>query len=393
MITDEINEEFDSLLLNTKNNNINNILKYIKNKGGLTQEQTAFLFNLYYKDKENGVALENSISRTILIMSYDGFISYVLKKKNLFGEDCYSVGKLGLIKAIDSFSLDKNLSFMTYAYECIKNEVFLYLRKENKVGYNYGRVVSIDCQENCNNEEFSLLEILKSEDRYFEEVAEKSEIESIYKLFVYLPHKDQYVLSAYIGLFENPLNQIEIAKKLNLSQSFICRLIASAINRLQEVYNNLKEGKEQDNYYGLLTKEKYFNFEFEDHKEKRIIHKKAEQIVKEKQSSEDNKEKYIKILKHLKPIEQICVIYKFKLYGKGLSSTEQIAKKIDYSPDKLTIHFNNALRKAYLLTASSLNKEEEIEREMLLKTVYRSLNKNNYLLYSKQYKKIFVAQR
>ena len=141
------------------------------------------------------------------------------------------------------------------------------------MGYNYGRVVSIDCQENCNNEEFSLLEILKSEDRYFEEVAEKSEIESIYKLFVYLPHKDQYVLSAYIGLFEKPLNQIEIAKKLNFSQSFICRLIASAINRLQEVYNNFKEGKEQDNYYGLLTKEKYFNFKFEDHKEKRIIHK------------------------------------------------------------------------------------------------------------------------
>lgn len=47
-------------------------------------------------------------------------------------EDLFSIGTIGLIKAINSFSLDRNVKLSTFAGKCIKNEILLYLRKEKK---------------------------------------------------------------------------------------------------------------------------------------------------------------------------------------------------------------------------------------------------------------------
>ena len=122
----EMKEDFESFLLSAKKYNIDKVLGYIKNKGGLTREESVLLFNLYYQDRENGVRLENCIYRTILICAYDKFVSFMLAKMNIFDEDCYSVGKYGLIRAIDTFDANRDIAFMTYASQCIKNEIFMY---------------------------------------------------------------------------------------------------------------------------------------------------------------------------------------------------------------------------------------------------------------------------
>ena len=44
-------------------------------------------------------------------------------------EDLISIGTIGLIKAINTFRLDKNIKLATYASRCIENEILMYLRK------------------------------------------------------------------------------------------------------------------------------------------------------------------------------------------------------------------------------------------------------------------------
>ena len=48
-------------------------------------------------------------------------------------EDITQVGSLGLIKAVDSYKLDKNIKLATYASRCIENEILMYLRKKSKM--------------------------------------------------------------------------------------------------------------------------------------------------------------------------------------------------------------------------------------------------------------------
>ena len=47
-------------------------------------------------------------------------------------EDLISIGTIGLIKAINTFDVDKNIKLATYASRCIENEILMYLRRNNK---------------------------------------------------------------------------------------------------------------------------------------------------------------------------------------------------------------------------------------------------------------------
>ncbi len=47
-------------------------------------------------------------------------------------EDLISIGTIGLIKAVNTFNLDKNIKLATYASRCIENEILMCLRKNNK---------------------------------------------------------------------------------------------------------------------------------------------------------------------------------------------------------------------------------------------------------------------
>ena len=44
-------------------------------------------------------------------------------------EDLISIGTIGLIKAVNTFSVERNIKLATYASRCIENEILMYLRK------------------------------------------------------------------------------------------------------------------------------------------------------------------------------------------------------------------------------------------------------------------------
>ena len=63
-------------------------------------------------------------------------VMYIAKRfegNKLDIQDLVSVGSIGLIKAVDSYKLDKNIKLATYASRCIENEILMYLRRSSKI--------------------------------------------------------------------------------------------------------------------------------------------------------------------------------------------------------------------------------------------------------------------
>ena len=75
-------------------------------------------------------------ARTVLIEHNLRLVVYISKKFENSGvnlEDLISIGTIGLIKAINTFKLDKNIKLATYASRCIENEILMHLRRANRI--------------------------------------------------------------------------------------------------------------------------------------------------------------------------------------------------------------------------------------------------------------------
>ena len=71
-------------------------------------------------------------ARETLIVHNLRLVVYIAKKfenTNINIEDLISIGTIGLIKAVNTFSTDRNIKFATYASRCIENEILMFLRK------------------------------------------------------------------------------------------------------------------------------------------------------------------------------------------------------------------------------------------------------------------------
>ena len=63
-------------------------------------------------------------------------VAHVVKKfhpKHEQLDDYISIGTIGLMKAVNSFTLDRKTKLATYAARCIENEILMYLRTQKKV--------------------------------------------------------------------------------------------------------------------------------------------------------------------------------------------------------------------------------------------------------------------
>lgn len=92
-------------------------------------------------------------------------VVYIAKKFENTGvgiEDLISIGTIGLMKAINTFDVRKNIKLATYASRCIENEILMYLRKNSKVKNE----VSIDEPLNTDGDgnELLLSDILGTEE-------------------------------------------------------------------------------------------------------------------------------------------------------------------------------------------------------------------------------------
>ena len=180
--------------------------------------------------------------RDLLIEHNLRLVVYIAKKFESTGvnvEDLITIGTIGLIKAVNTFKVEKNIKLATYASRCIENEILMYLRRNNKIKGE----VSLDEPLNVDwdGNELLLSDILGTEN---DEVYGHLEDEVNKNLLVHalrqLSGREREIVQMRFGLAGcRELTQKEVADRMGISQSYISRLEKKIIGRLQKEIKKL----------------------------------------------------------------------------------------------------------------------------------------------------------
>ena len=176
-------------------------------------------------------------AREPLIVHNLRLVVYIAKKFESPGagtEDLISIGTIGLIKAVNTFSPEKNIKLATYASRCIENEILMFLRKSSQLKNE----VSIDEPLNTDwdGNELLLCDILGSD---AEEINANLEHEAERQLVLgevaKLSEREKRIMELRFGLNgKKEHTQKQVADLLGISQSYISRLEKKIIRRLKE---------------------------------------------------------------------------------------------------------------------------------------------------------------
>ena len=153
-------------------------------------------------------------------------------------EDIVSIGTIGLIKAISTYKLDKNIKLATYASRCIENEILMFLRKNKKRNseVSFEDAVNYDSEGN----ELHIEDIYGTEDDIIEKtIQDKDNKILLEKEVKKLSERDKRIIEERYGLFgKKELTQKELADKLSISQSYISRIEKKVIKKLGNLIKN-----------------------------------------------------------------------------------------------------------------------------------------------------------
>jgi RNA polymerase sporulation-specific sigma factor len=181
----------------------------------------------------------DSKAKSMLIEHNLRLVVYIAKKFDNTGvgvEDLISIGTIGLIKAINSFDVGKNIKLATYASRCIENEILMYLRRNNKTRME----VSIDEPLNVDwdGNELLLSDILGTdEDIIYRDLESEAEKSMLMKAVDRLSERERTIIDLRFGLNSpdgSEMTQKEVADLLGISQSYISRLEKKIIKRLRK---------------------------------------------------------------------------------------------------------------------------------------------------------------
>lgn len=179
-------------------------------------------------------------AKDILIEHNLRLVVFLAKKYENTGvdlEDLVSIGTIGLIKGINTFSKDKNIKLATYASRCIDNEILMFLRKNKRIKTE----VSIDAALSLDGEgnELHLEDVLGTDkDIVSRDIEERTERKIMINEIMHLKPRDRDIMILRYGLMNNEeLTQKEVAQKLGISQSYISRIEKKVIKRLKTLVN------------------------------------------------------------------------------------------------------------------------------------------------------------
>lgn len=177
-------------------------------------------------------------ARAVLINRNMRLVAHVIKKyqnSDYEMEDLLSVGTIGLIKAVNTFKMDKGSRLATYAAKCVENEILMLFR----AGKKYSREVSIydPIGTDKDGETVSLMDILEVEGKEaIEQVILKQDVKKLYEAYEQnLKDTEKTVIRMRYGLFgSKEYTQREIADKLGISRSYVSRIEKKAVEKLRE---------------------------------------------------------------------------------------------------------------------------------------------------------------
>ena len=163
-------------------------------------------------------------------------VAHVVKKYySLPGdaEDLISIGTIGLIKAVNTFQVERNIKLATYASRCIENEILMHLRKSSQLRHE----VSIDDPLNVDwdGNELLLSDLLGSDpDTVNRDIEQEAERAMLRRAVDRLSPREKKIMVLRFGLGASKEHtQKEVADQLGISQSYISRLEKRIIHRLR----------------------------------------------------------------------------------------------------------------------------------------------------------------
>lgn len=182
---------------------------------------------------ENG----DKLAKNKLVEHNLRLVAHVIKKYNSAAtqqEDLISIGTIGLIKAIDSFKSDKGTRLATYAARCIENEILMHFRAQKKSAQDISVNEPIDIDSEGNP--LTLIDIIATEDTILDDIYLSSMSKKMYRFVSEIEDKrEKEIIILRYGLNnQRPLTQREVAKKLNISRSYVSRIEKKVLTSLRE---------------------------------------------------------------------------------------------------------------------------------------------------------------
>ncbi|MBQ8375277.1 MAG: RNA polymerase sporulation sigma factor SigE [Clostridia bacterium] len=204
----------------------------------LSAEEEGEMLNKLFGDPD-----EVEEAKSKLIQHNLRLVVYIARKFDNTGvdnDDLISIGTIGLIKAINSFKIDKNIKLATYASRCIENEILMYLRRTARLKseVSFDEPLNTDFEGN----ELLLSDVLgTSAESVYGEIELSAEKELLKAALAKLSERERKIMCLRFGLSGGEeMTQKDVADLLGISQSYISRLEKKIIQRLKKEISKME---------------------------------------------------------------------------------------------------------------------------------------------------------
>ena len=207
---------------------------YISNNNLFTEPLSSEEEKIFLDKFENG----DLSAKDVLIERNLRLVAHISKKytsPNASLDDLISIGTIGLIKGVNTYNSKKGVKLSTYISRCIENEILMFFRNSKKLNSEVflNEPIGKDKDDNV----ITLQEILENDDRSVEESVDlKMKVKLLYeKMKSILKGRERTILELRFGLDgHKPKTQIEIAKEMGISRSYVSRIETKAISKLSK---------------------------------------------------------------------------------------------------------------------------------------------------------------
>lgn len=180
-------------------------------------------------------------ARNILVEHNLRLVAHIIKKYyavNVDQDDLVSIGTIGLIKAINTFDMDKNIKLSSYASRCIENEILMHFRNLKKSSQNVSLEDAVDIDKDGNT--LKLMDLLSIDDDFADNLDKKLNLQKINKyLTETLTKRELQIINLRYGLNgSKSLTQREVSSIMNISRSYVSRIEKKALEKLKERYDS-----------------------------------------------------------------------------------------------------------------------------------------------------------
>ena len=178
-------------------------------------------------------------ARDILVERNLRLVAHIVKKYQGTGEeteDLISIGTIGLMKAVSTFDYSKGIRLATYASRCIENEILMQFRANKKTAQDVSIMEPIDTDKD--GHPLTLMDVIAQDDTIIDDLDLKINAEKLYRYMEeMLDDREKEIIRWRYGLIGDGLTQREVAKKLNISRSYVSRIEKKALEKLKKRFD------------------------------------------------------------------------------------------------------------------------------------------------------------